>query len=100
MFASSNASVSQASEASKQTGGFQASCMLLQISSCILDTSRDLLTHSIVLQGNISVLVATDVAARGLDIPDVNAVVNYDFPTGVCAWRCTALLACTPACLP
>ncbi|XP_047738437.1 DEAD-box ATP-dependent RNA helicase 14, partial [Hyalella azteca] len=31
-------------------------------------------------RGHVSVLVATDVAARGIDIPDLTCVVNYDFP--------------------
>jgi ATP-dependent RNA helicase DeaD len=30
--------------------------------------------------GRIEVLVATDVAARGLDVPDVTLVVNFDIP--------------------
>jgi superfamily II DNA/RNA helicase len=37
-----------------------------------LDTFRD---------GSIKLLVASDVAARGLDIPDVSHIVNFDVPT-------------------
>lgn len=31
-------------------------------------------------RGEISVLVATDIAARGLDIPSLEVVINYDIP--------------------
>ena len=33
--------------------------------------------------GNSPVLVATDVAARGIDIADIKFVVNYDYPSSV-----------------
>ncbi len=33
--------------------------------------------------GRARVMVATDVAARGLDVPDISHVINYDLPTEV-----------------
>lgn len=31
-------------------------------------------------QGKVNILIATDVAARGLDINDITHVINYDLP--------------------
>ncbi len=31
-------------------------------------------------EGEVSVMIATDVAARGIDLPDVSHVINFDMP--------------------
>jgi ATP-dependent RNA helicase RhlE len=45
-----------------------------------LSTGRRAEVLADLTQGRIQVLVATDLAARGLDVPGVDAVVNYDLP--------------------
>lgn len=55
--------------------------------NCIARLDKDVsiekrhLTMRMFSQGEINVLVCTDLFARGIDMPDVNLVVLYDFPT-------------------
>lgn len=42
-------------------------------------TQRDIVMDKF-RKGTIEILVATDVAARGIDVEDIEAVFNYDFP--------------------
>ncbi|MFH1305521.1 MAG: DEAD/DEAH box helicase [Candidatus Omnitrophota bacterium] len=56
----------------------------VQISSLAIHGDKDQHARTDVMQkfknGECNILIATDVSARGIDIPDVNYVVNYDLP--------------------
>ena len=39
--------------------------------------------QSLLLQGKVSILLATDVVARGIHIKRLRYVVNYDFPSTI-----------------
>ena len=45
-------------------------------------TTRNSMIHEF-KKGDGKILVATDVAARGLDIPAIRTVVNYDIPRDI-----------------
>lgn len=49
------------------------------------DKSQQQRDHALRLfkQGHCNVMIATDVAARGLDISDITHVLNFDFPTNI-----------------
>lgn len=46
-----------------------------------------------------NVLIATDVAGRGIDVPDVALVVNYDMPNNIEAYTHRCVCACVCWCL-
>ncbi|KFZ30210.1 RNA helicase [Pseudidiomarina salinarum] len=58
-----------------QAAGFKAS----PLSGDLNQTQREQ-TVSQLRSGKIEILVATDVVARGLDVPEITHVVNYDLP--------------------
>lgn len=47
-----------------------------------IDQKERLKTIGAFRRGGFRYLIATDVAARGIDIDDISHVINYDFPTG------------------
>ena len=55
--------------------GWPADCingdMMQSARNAIMKTFKD---------GNLPIMVATDVAARGIDVNDIDAVINYDIP--------------------
>jgi ATP-dependent RNA helicase RhlE len=50
------------------------------IHSDILQKDREEIMYSF-RHGSLKVLIATDISARGIDIPNVEYVINYDLPT-------------------
>ena len=56
-------------------------------------------------EGRKDVLVATDVASKGLDFPNIQHIINYDMPNDienygvcVCVYVCVCVCVCVCAC--
>jgi ATP-dependent RNA helicase RhlE len=64
-----------------QRSGFRADCLQGDMSQSKRQAAMDGFRH-----GAIQILVATDIAARGIDVPDISHVVNYDMPDTVDAY--------------
>jgi len=64
-----------------QRNGFRASCLQGDMSQSKRQAAMDAFRA-----GKIDILVATDIAARGIDVPDISHVVNYDMPDTVDAY--------------
>lgn len=50
---------------------------------CLTKLAKSKATINNFLKGDITVLIASDRASRGLDIPDLDLVVNYDMPNSL-----------------
>ena len=77
VFCSTKRSVDEVT-AHLQTRGYQAD----GLHGALAQTQRDRVMNRFRTSG-IEILVATDVAARGIDVDDVDAVINYDIPNDV-----------------
>jgi len=64
-----------------QRNGFRAACLQGDMSQSKRQAAMDAFRR-----GEIQILVATDIAARGIDVPDISHVVNYDMPDTVDAY--------------
>lgn len=64
-----------------QRNGFRSACLQGDMSQSKRQAAMDAFRS-----GKIDILVATDIAARGIDVPDISHVVNYDMPDTVDAY--------------
>lgn len=64
-----------------QRNGFRAACLQGDMSQSRRQAAMDGFRR-----GEIDILVATDIAARGIDVPDISHVVNFDMPDTVDAY--------------
>jgi len=64
-----------------QRNGFRTACLQGDMSQSRRQAAMDGFRR-----GDIDILVATDIAARGIDVPDISHVVNFDMPDTVDAY--------------
>ena len=77
IFCNTKKKVDELSDLLKQQG-FQAEGLHGDLSQAQRDVAMNRFRN-----GGASILIATDVAARGIDVDDVEAVINYDIPQDI-----------------
>ncbi len=68
---------------SSRSGVFQLHAVLANLFTQERRNAYMFLSWTKLQSGHCPVMIATDVAARGLDVKDVKAVINFDFPSNV-----------------
>ena len=77
IFCNTKKKVDELADLLKQQG-FQAEGLHADLSQAQRDVAMNRFRN-----GGASILIATDVAARGIDVDDVEAVINYDIPQDI-----------------
>ncbi len=74
-------------------GKERGTCLIVVLTPCCTDQEEREYAIKMFKNGKKDVLVATDVASKGLDFPEIQHVINYDMPKEIENYSKSLLLA-------